>query len=127
MINESLTPKDLDGPLRVLVIGRSSLREPTALSQLAASWTRLTRYVRARFEWPIEFYPIFEQTCGAAPECSIMRQALMLIETGAWDLVMTEDITRISRHAPDVCEFLGACVKAQTRVIALDSPFDTSG
>ena len=55
-----------------------------------------------------------------------IREAEDLIATGDWDLVISEDLSRIYRNPRHQYNFVQDCVDADTRVICIGDSLDTS-
>jgi DNA invertase Pin-like site-specific DNA recombinase len=49
-----------------------------------------------------------------------------LIQSGGIDLVLTSDVSRISRNPVDMIDFLSHCVNCGTRFLSLGDRIDTA-
>ena len=78
-----------------------------------------------RLRVPYDVHVIQGQGSGECLNRAEYLEAWTLIETGRFDLVMTEDLGRIARRIHAI-QFLELCEDLGTRVIALNDQIDTS-
>lgn len=127
MIDRPLVPRDLEGPLRVILVVRSSLRStPRCRRELDRSRTKVAEFVRGAYDWPVTFCLLDDNGTHDFSARSIVGQTLKLVAAGGWDLIVAEDLTRITRYARDLHDFVQACLEAGVRVIGIDDRFDTA-
>jgi len=60
-----------------------------------------------------------EQESGMVADRATVVEALSLVESGEWDLVITEDLSRIFRNPRHQYTFVQDAVDAETRVICV--------
>ena len=124
MMNRPLAPNDLEGPLRVLAFTRLP-RAAAAFESSTANLARAGQWVRRRYDWPVEFH-LCEDASPEVTAIDVVTQAGWLIEAGDWDVLVVDYLTRISRSAADLVEFVRHCLEHGVRVIGIDDDFDTS-
>lgn len=120
-----LTPKDSDGPLRVLVIGRISTEHQNE-ENIDASFRYVEQYLTRAYSGPLETKHLGERASGMLADRSTIREAEDLIATGDWDLVIAEDLSRIFRNPRHQYNFVQDAVDAGTRVICIGDNLDTA-
>lgn len=110
--------------LRVLIIARISTlhQDPRSLADQIAF---CEKYVRDRYDCPIEFIHIQSRGSGEVLDRKELAEAEAAVESGTFDLVFVEDIGRVCRRhrAVDFCEL---CEDADTRLIAINDGIDTA-
>ncbi len=110
--------------LRVLTIARTSTvhQDVRSLGDQAAF---CERHVRDRYPGPVLFTTIEGRGSGEILDRKDLAEAEAAVESGAYDLVMVEDLGRICRrsHAISFCEM---CEDADTRLIAVNDSIDTA-
>src|SRR5260370_6681646 len=110
--------------LLVLIICRISTthQDPRSLADQAAL---CEQHVRTRYSGQIRFTRIQGQGSGEALDRQDLADAEAAVESGAYDLVIVEDLGRICRRnrAIDFCEL---CEDAGTRLIAINDSIDTA-
>jgi DNA invertase Pin-like site-specific DNA recombinase len=120
-----LIPKDPNGPLRVLEIGRVSTTHQN-IENIAASYADVERFLKTIYTDPMEIKQFGEQGSGMLTERESILEALEEIKTGMWDLVITEDISRPYRNPEYQIAFVHTCVDHDTRLIAVGDNLDTA-
>ena len=110
--------------LRVLLIARISTVHQDARS-LDDQAALCERYVRDRYPGPVQFTLIQGRGSGETLDRQDLADAEAAVESGAYDLVVVEDLGRICRRnrAIDFCEL---CEDAGTRLIAVNDSIDTA-
>jgi hypothetical protein len=123
-----ISPKADASVLRAILIVRESAR-PSWLGGLFVepSWQRqeLVEILDLIYWDRVSI----ELVCNTAehPSCPDGLQAVRgLIQSGEIDLVLTNDVTRISRRQVDVIEFLSHCIDCGTRFLSLADRIDTA-
>ena len=111
------------GKLKVLIIARISGANQDPRSLLAQE-EYCRKFVRDHFAGEIEFVTIASRGSGEWLDREELVRAEELVESGAFDLVIAEDLGRIMRRtrAVDFCE---VCEDCKTRVIAINDGLDT--
>jgi site-specific DNA recombinase len=110
--------------LRVLVVARISTthQDPRSLDDQAAL---CERHVRDRYDGPVRFERVSGQGSGEVIDRADFLRAVELVESGAFDLVITEDLGRICRRTQGTV-FCEACEDAGTRLVAINDHIDTA-
>ena len=85
----------------------------------------LKEYVEKIYEKAIEYHDLATQGSGEKLDREELLQLEEMIESGQYDLVISEDLARICRrlHAITICEM---CEDRDTRLIAINDRVDTS-
>ena len=121
-INPPLVARD-GHKLRVLAVCRISTinQDEKSLDDQEASYRN---WLDANTDLPYELKVIASQGSGECIDRDSYTQAIDLVESGQFDLVISEDLGRICRrvHAHIFCE---TCEDAETRLIALNDNVDT--
>lgn len=107
--------------LRVVLACRTPIAGP-GLCGRASQELRLRHWLFDHFDGPIEVQVVVGDSAGRAD----VRQILKIVQGGNVDLVLAEDLSRITRRRKQIIPFLEECQLHQTRVIAVESGFDTA-
>lgn len=133
MLQKPIVPKESSGPLRIIVVTKSTelpRRRDKPIDALACSASYYSSGALARsyldvlHDGPVETV----MTCKTAADASRhadFEAAMTLIANGKVDLVITTDLTRFSRRPAKVMEFLQFCAAHSTRVISFEDRLDT--
>ena len=119
-----LKPKNPEGPLRVLIIGRISTVHQKEES-IEASYRYVEKYLKQVVEGPLEIKHLGERASGMLADRATIREAEDLIATGTWDLAVAEDLSRIFRNPRHQYNFVQDAVDYETRVICISDHLDT--
>lgn len=119
-----LQPKNPDGPLRVLVVGRISTVHQN-IENLDASYEDLERYLRQHYSGPVFIKRYGERGSGWKIDRESIQEVLAEIATGTWDVVLTEDLGRAFRNPQHQYRFVYECVDHDTRLICTGDHLDT--
>ena len=123
VLNPRLVPRN-GRILRVLVIARISTvyQDKRSLDDQIA---KVKEYLGPVYSGQIDWTIIKAQGGGDHLGNKALHEAERLIESGQLDLVISEDLARISRRkrAYDFCQL---CIDHNTRLIALDDRIDTA-
>lgn len=124
-ISVPLVPRNGNGPLRPLIIGRISTinQDP---ENIAASYRVADEFLRQNFSGPVMPKYLGEQASGMLADRQTFLEAEELIEAGAVDLVLAEDLSRIHRNPRYQWAFVQNCIDARTRLICLAEGLDTA-
>ncbi|HEY7117184.1 MAG TPA: recombinase family protein, partial [Tepidisphaeraceae bacterium] len=117
-----LKPKD-GLVLLVLAIARISTPNQDELS-LADQEAMYRDFLRECYSGPTELRVIATQASGEWLDRPEIAEVKQLIATGAFDLVIAEDLGRIMRDL-DAVKFCGFCEDHDTRLIAINDHVDT--
>lgn len=125
-IDPPLVPKSV-GTLQVLMIcrvsspGKGKQREESNEDQEV----RLREYLSQIWDGPVEIRVIAGTGSGENTQRQELLEAELAVETGEFDLVLCEDLSRISRryHAQRFCEL---AEDYDTRMIAVNGDVDTA-
>src|SRR4051794_27502500 len=98
MLHVPLTPKDLDGALRVMVVARA-VSDP---SDLARQRLRLEQFVRSEYEWPVEVRTIASTQLRRVN----LRKVERLLRTGDWDVLIVDSLDRLTRSRRRFFQFM---------------------
>lgn len=118
-----LIPKS-DIPL-ILIIGRISTEHQREES-IEASFAVANRYLAGLYQGQMDVRLLGEQASGMIPDRATMLEAEELIEIGAVDLVIAEDLGRIYRNPRLQYSFVQNAVDRDTRVICIADDLDTA-
>ena len=121
----TLQPKDSRRSLRVLVIGRIST-DHQSLENIDASYRYVEDYLKRQYQGAMEIRHLGERASGMLVDRATIREAEDLIASGAWDLVIAEDLSRIFRNPRHQYNFVQDAVDAETRVICIADNLDTA-
>ena len=121
----ALQPKDPRGPLRVMAIGRIST-DYQNIENIDASYRYVDDYLHRLYQGPLEIRHLGERASGMLVDRASIREAEDLIATGAWDLVIAEDLSRIFRNPRHQYNFVQDAVDSDTRVICIGDNLDTA-
>lgn len=124
-----IIPRNPDGKVRAIVLGRLSQAKETeeeTNATIESSYLPVNDFLKRVVEGPIEVRYLGEQISGYIAERETMLEAWRLIETGEWDVVISEDLSRIYRNPRHQQAFVQDCVDADIRVICLADDLDTA-
>jgi len=124
-----LVPKNPDGDLRVIVIGRLSQPKDTkdeTEKTIESSYKYVEDFLRGIYQGPLCIRHLGEQISGMVADRATILEAMELIESGEWDLVIVEDLSRVYRNPRLMYVFVQDCVDADIRFIAIADHLDTS-
>lgn len=125
MRNVPLTPKVVGGPLRVIIVGRiSTIHQPE--TNIQASYRYVEEYMARCYQGPLEIRHLGERASGMVAERQTIMEAMELIASGEWNLVIAEDLSRIFRNPRYQYMFVQDAVDAETRVICIADNLDTA-
>jgi DNA invertase Pin-like site-specific DNA recombinase len=96
------------------------------LENIAASYRYVEESLKQIYRGPIEFKHLGEQASGMRTDRRTVQEAEQEIESGTWDLVMSEDLSRIYRNPRYQYAFVQNAVDCGTRVICLGDNLDTA-
>src|SRR3954465_7582763 len=97
LANIPLTPKDPDGPLRVLILGRISTIHQD-LENIQASYRYVEDYLGRIYHGPLHIKRLGERGSGLRTDRLTILEAEEEIDTGTWDLVIMEELSRAHRN-----------------------------
>jgi site-specific DNA recombinase len=120
-----LIPKDPNGPLRVLVIGRISTVHQDK-ENIEASYRYVQDYLQQIYHGPLHLKHLGEQASGMRTDRATILEAEAEVDTGTWDLVITEDLARLYRNPRFQYVFVQNAVDTDTRVICIGDNLDTA-
>lgn len=120
-----LIPKDSTGPLRVLEIGRVSTFHQN-VENIDASYAEVERFLATIYTGPMEVKQLGEQGSGMLTERETIIEAEEEIESGTWDLVIMEDLSKPYRNPAFQYAFVHTCVDHDTRLISVGDGLDTA-
>lgn len=120
-----LTPKDPRGPLRVLMLGRISTIHQD-IENIRASYRYVEGYLNQIYKGPLHVKRLGERGSGMRTDRPSIVEAERDIETGTWDLVIMEELSRAYRNPRHQSAFVQDAVDAGTRVICIGDNLDTA-
>lgn len=121
----AIVPKDSNGPLRVLMIGRIST-EHQSLENIEASYEFARSYLTQLYKGTLQIKTLGERGSGMLKDRETIREAEDEIETGTWDLVIMEDLARAYRNTQYQIGFVQHCADHDTRLISIGDALDTA-
>lgn len=127
--NIPIRPKNPNGPLRVISIGRLSRPKETqeqTFDSLEAIRKENERMLVQLYPDPKEILYLAEQISGTVAERETIRIVWDLVATGEWDLIIAEDLSRIFRNPRYQYAFVQDAVDAGIRVICFADNLDTA-
>ncbi|MDZ4819676.1 MAG: recombinase family protein, partial [Planctomycetota bacterium] len=111
--------------LHVLIIGRIST-EHQDIQNIEASYRYVEAHLRRCYQGPMRIKHLGERASGMLVDRATIREAEDLIASGAWDVVIAEDLSRIFRNPRHQYNFVQDAVDAGTRLIAIADNLDTA-
>jgi site-specific DNA recombinase len=120
-----LTPRDPNGPLRVLVIGRVSTPHQD-VNNIEAGYEYAERYLKTIYDGPTHIKHLGEQGSGMIVDRKTILEAIDEIATKTWDAVLMEDTSKCFRNPRWQYAFVQDTVDAGTRVLAPGDVLDTT-
>ncbi|WP_437194446.1 recombinase family protein [Planctomicrobium sp. SH527] len=120
-----LIPKDPTGPLRVILIGRISTPHQS-LENIEASYAADEKFLRQYYDGHVHIKHLGERGSGLRTDRQSIIEAEEEIESGTWDLVLMEDLSRAYRNPRHQHAFVQDAVDADTRVICIGDNLDTA-
>jgi DNA invertase Pin-like site-specific DNA recombinase len=120
-----LVPKDRGGLLRVLVMGRISTPHQDK-ENIEASYRYVEDFLKQVYKGPMHIKHLGEQGSGMRTDRATIIEAEEEIETGTWDVVITEDLARFYRNPRFQYSFVQNAVDNGTRVICIGDNLDTA-
>lgn len=120
-----LVPRNADGVLRVLAIGRTSSVHHSDES-IDAYHRCVQEYLARIYQGPLNLVFLDEQASGRNATRATIVVAERRIATCRIDLVIAADLSRIVRDRRLQDSFLQQAINAGTRVVCLDDDFDNS-
>src|SRR3954462_303340 len=111
--NVPIIPKNSDGVLRIISIGRlSQPKETEAATQqsLEAIRRENERMLATIYSGPNHIRYLAEQVSGMLAERLTITELWQLVASGEWDLIVAEDLSRIFRNPAFQLLFLQQCV-----------------
>jgi DNA invertase Pin-like site-specific DNA recombinase len=127
--NIPLEPKEPNGPLRVISLGRLSQPKETkeeTLESLDAIRRENERLLDQLYPGPKEIRYLAEQVSGTIPERETIQILWELVATGEWDVIVAEDLSRIFRNPRFQLGFVQDAVDIGIRVICFADHLDTA-
>ena len=124
-ITVPLVPKNPNGELFVVVIGRISTVHQD-VENIEASYRYSQEYLRQIYQGPLQVKLLGEQASGMLTERATIREAEDLVAGGTVDLVIAEDLARIYRNPRHQYNFVQDSVDVGTRVICMGDNLDTA-
>jgi site-specific DNA recombinase len=124
-INIPFVPKNPNGELFVVVIGRISTVHQD-IENIEASYRYSQEYLRQIYQGPVQIKLLGEQASGMLTDRATIREAEDLVAGGGVDLVIAEDLARIYRNPRHQYNFVQDCVDSGTRVICVGDNLDTA-
>ncbi len=119
-----MIPKNPDGVLYVLLIGRISTPHQN-IENIDASFVPLRKMIADLYDGEIQIKQLGERGSGMDPMRQSIREAEDEIDEGIVDLVIMEDLSRAHRNLAYLTGFVFNAVDHETRVIAPGDSFDT--
>ncbi len=122
-------PLDPQGPQgtrsRVLILGRISTIHQD-IENIQASYRYVEDYLDQIYQGTVHIKHLGERGSGMRTDRATIVEAETLIETGTWDLVIMEDLSRAHRNPRHQYVFVQDAVDADTRVISIGDNLDTA-
>ncbi|MCH8047434.1 MAG: recombinase family protein [Planctomycetes bacterium] len=123
--NVPLIPRDPNGKLVVVVIGRISTPDQNK-ENIDASYRVVKSYLADIYDGEMDIRFLGEQASGMLTDRSTIREAEDLVNRGIVDLVISEDLSRIYRNPRHQYNFVQDAVDAGTRLICIGDNLDTA-
>jgi DNA invertase Pin-like site-specific DNA recombinase len=119
-----LRPRNPDGKLRALVIGRISTEHQKEES-IEASFRYVKEHLARIYDGPVELECLGERASGMLADRATIRRAEELITSGRTDVVVAEDLSRIYRNPRLQYDFVQNAVDNGCRVMCIADNLDT--
>ncbi len=126
--NRPIVPRNPDGVLRIISVGRLSKPKKTeeeTQQSLEAIRRENERLLANIYSGPKVIRYLAEQISGMVAERTTMTELWELVDTGEWDIIIAEDLSRIFRNPVFQLKFLQDCVDAGIRAICFADNIDT--
>ncbi len=120
----ALIPKNRDGVLRVLAIGRVSTIHQNE-SNIQAGYDYVQRHLATMYSGPLEVKEIGARESGMLVDRDTILEAYAELKNGRWDAVLMEDCSKSYRNPRWMMAFVQDCVDLEVRVIAPGDSLDT--
>jgi DNA invertase Pin-like site-specific DNA recombinase len=111
--------------LRVLVLGRISTVHQDK-ENIEASYRYVQDYLQQIYQGRLHLKHLGEQASGMRTDRATILEAEAEVDTGTWDLVITEDLARLYRNPRFQYAFVQNAVDQDTRVICIGDNLDTA-
>src|SRR4051794_3904989 len=124
-----INPKNADGVLRIISVGRLSQPKETVdatQQSLEAIRCENERLLKSIYSGPVNVRYQAEQISGMIADRQTMTELWELVETGEWDLIIAEDLSRVFRNPRFQLAFLQDAVDKGIRVICFADNLDTA-
>lgn len=118
------TPKNPSGVFRTIVLGRVSTPQQQE-SNIQASYDYVRPIIKQIYDGPSEVKELGEQGSGMLTDRATILEASAELETGQWDLVLMEDLSKAYRNPRWQAAFVQDAVDLNTRVICPGDQLDT--
>ena len=117
-------PKNPGGPLMVLAIGRISTDHQN-IENIEASYEDDERYLRRLYSGEMNIKRLGERGSGWKINRATIKEALVDIQSGSWDVVIMEDLGRAYRNPQFQYMLAHLCVDHNTRLVCTGDGVDT--
>ncbi len=122
---EKMVPKNPNGVLKVLLIGRISTPHQS-IDNIEASFVPLRKMIADLYDGEIQIKQLGERGSGMNPMRESIREAEDEIDSGIVDLVLMEDVGRAHRNIQYLAGFVQNAFDHDTRLIATGDGIDTA-
>src|SRR5262245_55909927 len=119
------TPKNPDGILRVLILGRISTPHQD-MESADASMAAARAYLQSVYDGQVRHHCLSEQASGMLADRETIREAEGLIANGEIDVVIVMELRAIFRNPRYQWAFIQDCVDRGVRVICVADSIDTA-
>jgi DNA invertase Pin-like site-specific DNA recombinase len=129
MTDKKLTPSNPDGVLRAIEMGRLSKAkesEDETEATIESSYKAVEEFLSRVYKGKLHVRQLGEQISGLVADRATILEAYELIATGEWDVVLTEDLSRLYRNPRHQMIFVQDCVDAGVRFISVADNLDTA-
>jgi len=121
-----LAPSNPSGPLRVTVFARSSAADRAGEKAITSSFQSLKEAIRSIYDWPIEFLDLGVEGRGMEADWLVTSRLIDRATSQECDVLVTDELTRLSRSRAELEDFLQMCIDAGVRVICTEDGFDSA-
>ena len=125
ILSTPLVPRNRDGVLRVIILGRISTPGQDAES-ITAQHEDAEAWLRRRHTGPIKVVRLGEQASGWLADRDSMLVAQQFIESGDTDLALGVELREVYRNPAFHWKFVQDCVDHEVRFILIEDSVDTA-